>query len=164
MRFFTITGWAMAACVAAGLASGPARADDATEERIRRLEALVREQAEQVDRLRRDLDASRRESGATRPTAEELQAAVGAYVRAQPDGVFVAPTDHATAGGLRWGGYFHWRFQDNSEDNSFFDQHRLILQAGADITECIDFDMEVEIEHGGSATRSRARSSSRRPR
>lgn len=149
MRTWTVGGVVLAGCLAAGLGSGRARADDGTEERIQRLEALLREQAEQVDRLRRDLDAARRDGVASRPTAEELQAAVGAYVRAQPDGVLVAPTTHATPGGLRWGGYFHWRFQDGSEDNSFFDQHRLILQAGADITECIDFDMEVEIEHGG---------------
>lgn len=149
MRTWTVGGVVLAGLLTAGLGSGRARADDGTEARIQRLEALLREQAEQMDRLRRDLDASRRDGGASRPTAEELQAAVGAYVRSQPDGVLVAPTDHAAPGGIRWGGYFHWRFQDGSEDNSFFDQHRVILQASADITECIDFDMELEIEHGG---------------
>jgi|GEM_PF-350390 len=150
MSKFMTVAWAAAVVLGAGLASGAARADDGTDDRIARLEALVRAQSEQMDRLRRDLDASRRDGGASRPTAEELQAAVGAYVReVHPDGVLVAPNDRVAPSGLRWGGYFHWRFQDASDDNSFFDQHRLILQASADVTECLAFDMELEIEHGG---------------
>lgn len=47
------------------------------------------------------------------------------------------------------GGYFDTEFYIPDGKNSFFDQHRLILQASSIINDRIFFNSEIEFEHGG---------------
>jgi hypothetical protein len=147
------TTWIAATAVAVALvgAAPAARADEGTaEERLRRVEDVLRTQTAELERLRREVDGYRRERAPAGPSREEIEAAVGSYLAATgAAGSPVQPSTPATASGLRWGGYFHWRFEDDSAESSFFDQHRLVLTADAAISNCIDFAMEVEIEHGG---------------
>lgn len=148
VRWFSILGGCVAVAAAASFAPG-AVADDGPDDRIRRLEEALERQAAAMEGLRRDFDAYRREHPpGVAPTDDEIRAAVGAYL-ASSGAAELRLDAAAPPHGLRFGGYFHWRFQDGSEDASYFDQHRVVLTADADITRCIDFEMELEIEHGG---------------
>lgn len=140
---------ALSLVLSSTLLAGAAHAGEGDDDRIRRLEETLARQAEAMEGLRRDFDAYRRENPpSAAATSDEIRAAVGAYL-ASTDGATLRVDSGASSRGLKFGGYFHWRFQDESTDNSFFDQHRLILSADAEISPCIDFEMELEIEHGG---------------
>ena len=52
-------------------------------------------------------------------------------------------------GNVTLGGYFDHEYQDFSNSDSFFDQHRWILNIGAELGERLRFFSEYEIEHGG---------------
>jgi hypothetical protein len=152
MRVVAAVVIAVSAAVSAGRAradDGPGGAGDTADARLRRLEAALAEQRAETDRLRRDFDTYRREHpSGTALTADEIQSAVSSYLSSAPaGGVELAPTSGGR--GVRWGGYFHWLFQDESTEVSQFDLLRLVLAADADITDHIDFSMELEIEHGG---------------
>src|SRR5690606_25617739 len=47
------------------------------------------------------------------------------------------------------GGYFDTEYFFPFNSNSFFDQHRLILQASSLFNERLFFNTEIEFEHGG---------------
>lgn len=144
-----LAGFAVGA-ISVVLLAAPARADDgAVDDRVRRLEEALERQSKEMNRLRSDLEAYRSaERGPARMSEDEIRTAVDAYLASSPATAFpVAPS--ASPGGLQWGGYLTVEFVDNSETNSTFDLHRLVLEASGSITERIDFDMEVEIEHGG---------------
>lgn len=142
--------WAAAWALGGVLLAGPARADDGTtEDRVRRLEEALRRQSEQMDRLRADLEAYRAADRAgSRLSSDEIRTAVDAYLASAPASAFPVSATPPPRG-LTWGGYLTLEFLDNSETNSTFDLHRLVLEASAEITDRIDFGMEIEIEHGG---------------
>ena len=53
-------------------------------------------------------------------------------------------------GGVQWGGYYGFEyFAPSGAKKSFFDLHRLILSGDAAITDRIDLQFELEVEHGG---------------
>jgi hypothetical protein len=145
----TNAGWAVGA-IAALLLAAPAHADDgAVDDRVRRLEEALKRQSEEMNRLRSDLEAYKAsDRGPARLSEDEIRTAVDSYLASAPASSFpVAP--QASPGGLHWGGYMTIEYVDNSETNSTFDLHRLVLEAGGSITDRIDFDMEIEFEHGG---------------
>lgn len=52
-------------------------------------------------------------------------------------------------GNVTLGGYFDHEFEDFENTKSTFDQHRWIINIGAQLTDRIRFNSEYEIEHGG---------------
>lgn len=141
-----------AALLAAAIVVAPgARAAEADpDDRLGRLEELVRRQAQELDRLRDDLATYRRANAeGSRFTDDELRVRVDSYLAASGGATIAVGRDEPPAGGIRWGGYAQFVFEAPSDANSHFDLHRLILRGEAPVTECIDFDFELEIEHGG---------------
>jgi hypothetical protein len=146
-----VLGWAVSAALAP-----PATAEGTEDERLRRLEEALARQTQETERLRRDFDAYRAANPArARPTDEEVGAQVDAYLARCGEGGG-APVAVPTAGsllggpsGIRWGGYLHSKLVERTDEASYFDLHRLILTLDASITDRIDFDAEIELEHGG---------------
>lgn len=155
------------------LGSGVAVADEAENERMAALEKLLRAQAEQLERMQSELQALKAAKAtapapvaapsAPIPTAVQPVAAMrdpyesvlvreGAgdpnVVRASRGGSPLA-RQGLNLSGIRWGGYLTVEYVANSKKNSFIDLHRFILDAQAQITDCIDLKCEIEIEHGG---------------
>lgn len=159
---------------AVGPLAGPARADDALEQRLQQLETLLRQQGAELARLRAEA-ASRGE--ATSPPAPAPAAVAPAPVAVSPwtapspatglsapppadpravvaaaapgSGVRASNLDGDLPGGVRWGGYGTVEWIAPSDANSHFDLHRLVLTLDAPITRCLDFQGEIEFEHGG---------------
>jgi hypothetical protein len=138
------------ASVALALASfaPDARADDATDGRVRRLEEALERQARETERLRREFDAYRSDNPAHRLTQEQIGTAMETYLAATAAPGFTV-AGPAPSRGIRWGGYVSLEFHDATDAPSYFDLHRLIFSAEGSITDRIDFRAELEIEHGG---------------
>jgi hypothetical protein len=159
-------------CALAALGAASARAEGhATEERLRRLEDLVRRQSEEIERLREEVAAKRgAEAGATPPgggppPAPQPVPVAGPAAPPAPRAVPYLPpppqtpllvdtrgagfADGGDLGGVDVGGYLTVNFQARSDRNSFVDLHRLVVGFDAAITEHVDFVSEIEIEHGG---------------
>ena len=150
-------GWAAPGAGAlhvAGLAvlAPPAFADpdDGEQDRVQRLEDALKRQAEETDRLRREFESYRQENpSGLRLTADETRSAIDAYLAATPP---PAPVLSAGGGGsgVQWGGYYGFEyFAPSNAKKSYFDLHRLILSGDAAITDRIDLQFELEVEHGG---------------
>ncbi|MDJ0976221.1 MAG: hypothetical protein QNJ98_17305 [Planctomycetota bacterium] len=160
--------------------SGLAAADEGEADRLAKLEALLRQQAEQLERMQSELRALKAAGGTEGVVAPQPAPAPAAARAAPPPASVSAPFDpyapvafrdrrlddklvqSATEGalfsrkglslsGIRWGGYLTVEYIANSEKNSFIDLHRFILDAQAQISDCIDMKCEIEIEHGGAA-------------
>lgn len=152
------------------LADEAPAAGDATEARLQALEELIRQQGEEIRRLQGEL----RRPGAPAPSpspdpapglapapagpvlgASAAVPAAGAPARGfagGPGSVDARATLAATpAGGVTWGGYGTLEWIAPSDANSYFDLHRLVLAFDAPITRCVDFQGELEFEHGGSS-------------
>jgi hypothetical protein len=146
-----------AVAVAASLAEArhSAAGDETPDDRLARLESALREQRAETDRLRREFDAYRAEnpdaSRVARLTTDEIRTSVDAYLSSECGGDgWVGEGAFARAGsGLRLGGYLNFVYSVPSEEHSHADVNRLILAGDAAITDRIDFDFEVEFEHGG---------------
>ncbi len=167
----------MRSLLAIGLATfalalgGPpaALAEDLPEDTLRRLEAMLEQQAAELARLRAELADLRQRQEA--PAPAPTPASPGAALPPAPTGqapagsggnpaLVGAGTDVSRSGsalaaapalsdGVRWGGYLTLEYIDRTHKNSNFDLHRLVLQATAPINDCIDFTTEIELEHGG---------------
>lgn len=57
--------------------------------------------------------------------------------------------DHSGFAAVSVGGYMGHEFEDFENTNSTFDQHRWIINIGAELGERLRFYSELEIEHGG---------------
>lgn len=149
-RIRTVGAATAAVLLSWGSLAPSARAEGgADEERLRRLEDLVRRQSDELDRLRTEVAAERSSRAPGHLTADEIDRAVGAYLAGTtPGDVAVVPPSPAT-GDLRLGGYLHAVYLAPSEETSHFDLHRLILAGDAAIASGIDFSFEIEFEHGG---------------
>ncbi len=133
----------------AAAVSAPAAID--ADERLRRLEEAFQKQAARLSDVERELEVRKASDRALlKPSGDEASAAVTTYLNAAPKDV-VAVESTEGSGGLHWGGYFSLVYSDRSDTNSRFDNTRLVLAADGAITPFIDFDMELEIEHGGIA-------------
>lgn len=139
-----------------GLAGpGQAIAEDVPAETLRRLEAMLEQQAAELARLRAELADLRRRQDAPPPTPAATGPDPGPAPTRQPQALVGGVPGSALAAapalgdGVRWGGYLTLEYIDRTHKNSNFDLHRLVLQATAPISDCIDFTTEIELEHGG---------------
>lgn len=176
-RFRTLGAWF---ALWAFVGSGVAAADEGETDRLAKMEALLRAQAEQLERMKAELEALKRAGTDPAPTPAPAAAAappasapaasaataspvdpyapLGFRDRRLEDQLIEAGTARSTRGsgglslsGVRWGGYLTVEYIANSEKNSFIDLHRFIIDAQAQISDCIDMKCEIEIEHGGAA-------------
>lgn len=160
------------------IGSGTAVAEEAKADRMAELERLLKAQAEQLERIKTELDALKaqkaRAAAAPAPSAAPVMPAAAAPVSVvSPQGQdpyastllqdrrlgskAVATATRGSAlgttglnvSGIRWGGYLTVEYIASSAKNSFFDLHRFILDGQAQVTDCIDIKAEIEIEHGG---------------
>lgn len=140
-----------------GAAAPTARAEEAGESRIDRLERLLEQQSRQLEGLRRELAAERNARTALAPTPAASPSAAPtaspspASIAAPPPEVLVTEPrlDRTGFGSLRWGGYMTLEYRGSTRRNSFFDLHRAVLAVEGDVTDCIDVSAEFEYEHGG---------------
>ena len=149
-RIRTVGAVAAAVLLSLGAGAPPVEAGEgADEERLRRLEDLVRRQASDLERLRGEIATERASRSPDTLTSDEIDRAVGAYLAATGAGAVPVLAPPPASGGVRIGGYLHAVYLAPSDEHSHFDLHRLILSGDAEISRGIDFSFEIEFEHGG---------------
>ncbi len=144
-----LAGSALLAAVVA-LAPAALAEEAGGDDRLGRLEDLVRRQSEDMDRLRGEFDAYKRANPeGARFTDDEIRTRVDAYLAASAGATVDVASDAGGGLGIRWGGYAQMIFAAPSDENSHFDLYRLVLKGDAAVTECIALEFEIEFEHGG---------------
>ena len=149
-RIRTVGAVAAAALLSLAGMSPPVHAGEVgDDERLRRLEELVRRQAGDLERLRGEVASERASRTPGNLTSDEIDRAVGGYLAATGARDLQVLPPAPSAGGVRLGGYLHAVYLAPSHESSHFDLHRLILAGDAQISTGIDFSFEIEFEHGG---------------
>lgn len=114
--------------------------EDRQEERVSRLKVRVKEEIE--DEIKAEIEEEVKEKATQVEYFGRYKAPVGAggLVVRNPFGF----------GNVSLGGYFDTEYRDLNNAESTFQQHRWIINIGAQITERMRFNSEYEIEYGGS--------------
>ena len=126
--------------------------------RIQELEHRLSEMGEQLAKMKTQLSTALSRSELADQRASDLEARLEESQGEQLDTLL--ETHVALIQGrirnqepefLEIGGYFDLEFRDNQagDEDQHFDQHRLILKLGAEVTDGIRFLTEIEIEGGG---------------
>ncbi len=124
------------------------------EQRMNKMQAMYEQR---IDELESEVSSLKKDQAETRTVVTEQQSTGGLgldveYKGRQQDefgkgGLHVR--DHSGFGNVSVGGYIDHEFENFENTDSTFDQHRWILNVGAELGDRLRFYSEYEIEHGG---------------